>query len=122
MKNNYFMIFLAAIFFCTLASSALLTDGGAAFASGIEFKTATHTDKRIKIKYPQISGMSDAAKMSKINAIIKDHALSIKSPFSEDLKDVEMEGNYTIEYNGSNILSVKYSAFASVKKIGRAHV
>lgn len=89
--------------------------GGAAFASGIEFKTAVHTDKLIKISYPQISGMSDAAKMSKINELIKEHALAIKSPFSEDLKEVEMEGNYTIEYNGSNIFSVKYSVFANVK-------
>lgn len=87
----------------------------AAFASGIEFKTAVHTDKLVKISYPQISGMSDAAKMSKINALIKEHALAIKSPFSDDLKEVEIEGNYTIEYNGSNILSVKYSVYANVK-------
>lgn len=115
MKNNYSILFLSAIFVCTLAASILLTDAGAAFASGIEFKTATHTDKHVKINYPQISGMSDAAKMAKINALIKDHALAIKSPFAEDLKDVEMDGNYTIEYNGSNILSVKYSVFANVK-------
>ena len=115
MKNNYFIIFLFAIFVFTLATSILLTDANAAVAAGIEFKTATHTDNHIKINYPQISGMSDAAKMAKINALIKGHALAIKSPFSEDLKDVEMDGNYTIEYNGSNILSVKYSVFANVK-------
>ncbi len=86
-----------------------------ATAAGIEFKTAVYNDKQVKISYPQLSGMSDAVKMSKINELLKRHALSIKSPFAEELKDLEMEGNYTVEYNGSNMLSVKYSVFANVK-------
>ena len=122
MKNNYLFSFLSSVFLLTfvfalsISASILLTGGsGAVFASGSEFKPAVHTDKLIKINYPQISGMNDAAKMSKVNTLIKEHALAIKSPFSEELKEVEMEGNYTIEYNGSNILSVKYSVFANVK-------
>lgn len=116
MKNNYFIVFLAVTFAFALAASTLpLTGAADAAAAGLEFKTATHTDNLIKINYPQISGMSDDAKMAKINGLIKDHALAIKSPFSEDLKNVEMEGDFTIEYNGSNILSVRYSVFASVK-------
>jgi hypothetical protein len=118
MKNNYSFIFLSIIFVFTLAVSTLFAAAarpGEAPASVLEFKTATHADKLIKINYPQISGMGDAAKMSKINNLIKEHALAIKSPFAEELKDVEMEGNFTVEYNGSNIFSVKYSVFASVK-------
>ncbi len=111
-----FSLALMSIFISIPSSSDMLINANsAAFASDIKFKTVVHTDNLIKISYPQISGMSDAVKMSKINALIKEHALAIKSPFSEELKEVEMEGNYTIEYNGSNILSVKYCVFANVK-------
>ncbi len=111
MKKNIFKLFVT--FIIILAMMNIFAEKAA--AAEIGFTKAVYTDKQVKISYPQLSGMSDAAKMSKINALLKQHALSIKSPFAEDLKELEMEGDYTIEYNGSNVLSVKYLVFANVK-------
>jgi len=114
MKKNVLIIFLAVIFL--FGASPLLAGGEArSSGAGLEFRTATHSNKNVKINYPQLSGMSDAGKMAGINKLIKDDALAIKSPFDEELKDVEMEANFTVEYNGSNALSVKYSVYANVK-------
>jgi len=113
MKKNIFIIFFTLAFILS-ASSAFAGDKKVKGA-GLELKTATHTDKGIKINYPQISLMADAEKMAKINALIKNDALAIKSPFDEELKNLEMEANFTVEYNEANILSVKYSIFANVK-------
>ena len=113
MKKKFFILFFTAMFLFSV--SALFTDVLNANGSGLEFKTATHADKKVKINYPQLAGMDDKDKMATINKLIKDDALAIKSPFVEELKDLEMESNFTVEYNGSNILSVKYSIFANVK-------
>jgi len=113
MKKNFFILFVTAIL--AFGASVLFTGVINAYGSGLEFKTVRHADKKIKINYPRISGMSDTVKMAKINEIIKNDALAIKSPFAEELKNVEIDANFTIEYNGSNMLSVKYSGFANVK-------
>jgi len=113
MKKKFFILFVTAIL--VFGVSAIFAGVNNAYGSGLEFKTEVHTNKQVKISYPELAGMGDKDKMAKINKLIKDDALAIKSPFAEELKDLEMDANFTVEYNGSNILSVKYLAYAYVK-------
>ncbi len=113
MKKNFFILFVTAIL--VFGVSAIFAGVNNAYGSGLEFKTEVHKDKQVKISYPKLDGMDDKDKMAKINKLIKDDALAIKSPFVEELKDLEMDVNFTVEYNGSNILSIRYLAYAYVK-------
>jgi len=116
MKNKFLALFVLAIFAFTV--STLAAGAAYSYGAGLEFKTATYTVKRIKIDYPQISG-GDREKTAKINKLIKSDVKNVVGNFDCDDKNLDIESEYTIEYNGSNALSVKYAALAYVK--GAAH-
>lgn len=61
----------------------------------------------IIIYYPQISGLDDQERQDKINEIIRQDARSVL-PEDNDLSKLNLELDYEIKWQGSNVLSIWY--------------
>lgn len=89
-------------------------------ARGAEYQITnqTYTDKKVVIKYPQITGLSDNSVQSKINEIIKNDALEVGKGYS-DTDAVTITIDYKIMCQSARIISIVYSGIRDPK--GAAH-
>ncbi|HKL79304.1 MAG TPA: DUF4163 domain-containing protein [Mobilitalea sp.] len=71
----------------------------------------------IKIKYPQVTGMSDANKQDTINELIKQEAMKDVEEYK--LEAGALEITYEIAWKGDNLLSIKYVVYSNFP--GAAH-
>lgn len=78
--------------------------------------TERYSNKEIIINYPQISGLSNTSKQKVINNIIKDSAIR---NFKDAGEEYNLEINYNISWQSSNLLSIQYSGLGMGK--GAAH-
>lgn len=85
-------------------------------SSGLKFEEKMYSEGSVKIKYPQITGMSDSAAQEKLNKIIADTAL-------RDLKELEngseYELNYKVTFNTPSVLSMYFDGYGYTP--GAAH-
>jgi hypothetical protein len=81
-----------------------------------ELTKQTYTDRKISIKYPQITNMKDVKKQEIINDIIKTEALyKLRRYSNSDLDNLSMEIDYDIKLQTGNLLSIKYSGLSIFK-------
>ncbi len=80
----------------------------------------SYTKDNMKIFYPQISKLSDSAKMTKINNLIKAESLKVldDSPLVNEVF-TNLELDYDITYKDSNLLSIKYHGFGDVNGMSK---
>ena len=64
---------------------------------------------KYNIKYPEISGLSDAGKQNEINAILKNEALKVLNYYKDALGSLELNVDYNITLKSPYILSVQYT-------------
>lgn len=87
-----------------------------------DFITETYINKNVKIKYPQITGFSNANKQDEINDLIKNDILNdykkdvinaAQIAYSSNYQEAEAslieDVNYDIKLNSSNVLSILYT-------------
>ncbi|HKL80864.1 MAG TPA: DUF4163 domain-containing protein, partial [Mobilitalea sp.] len=72
--------------------------------------TSFEEGEDIKIKYPQVTGMSDANKQETINELIKQEAM--KDVEEYNLEAGALEITYEIAWKGDNLLSIKYVVYS----------
>lgn len=75
----------------------------------------TFTNDKIIINYPQISNLNNDDKEKKINELIKVEALKIQEDYEDDISNLDLNLDYEIMYNGSDILSIHYLGLAMIK-------
>ncbi|BCN29447.1 hypothetical protein [Anaeromicropila herbilytica] len=79
-------------------------------------------DKRIfikdgvQIKYPQIWGLQDSKKQKYINNMLKTNAMFAFDWYDRKSKGLDLDIDYKIMWNSSNLLSVKYSGSGYANK------
>ena len=78
-------------------------------------KSATYKQGNITIAYPEISGLKDTNKQSKINQLIKARALSISKDNSWG-DELTLDIKYKITLQNKELLSVQYSGLSNVEK------
>lgn len=83
----------------------------AAPAEGFTFEEKTYAEDTVSIKYPQITGMSDADTQEKLNQIISDTAL-------RDVKDLlsgtAYELSYKVTLNTPVVISIYFDGYVNV--------
>jgi hypothetical protein len=83
----------------------------AASADGFTFEEKTYTEDTVSIKYPQITGMSDADTQEKLNQIISDTAL-------RDVRDLISGTTYELSYkvtlNTPTVISMYFDGYVNV--------
>ncbi|OPJ56102.1 PdaC/SigV domain-containing protein [Clostridium chromiireducens] len=82
----------------------------------------TYNKNKVRITYPQISGLSDETKLKAINKLLEEEALDILSGYLQDdpkLKNLTLDINYEVKLKNNKYFSVAYSGYGNVK--GTAH-
>lgn len=90
--------------------------------SEYKINSKTYNKNKVKITYPQISGLSDETKLKAINKLLEEEALDILSGYLQDdpkLKNLTLDINYDVKLKNNKYFSVAYSGYGNVK--GTAH-
>lgn len=90
-------------------------DDRAEATSKYDIVKETFINDKIIINYPQISNLNDEDKQKKINELIKVEALKIQEDYKVDISNLNLNMDYEIMYNGSDLLSIYYSGLAMIK-------
>ena len=69
---------------------------------------------KYNIKYPEISGLSDNDKQTKINSTLKDEALKVLKYYEDPYGSVDLNIDYKLVLKNPNILSIQYSGIGYV--------
>jgi len=88
-------------------------------STAYEITGESHTEKNVKINYPQIKNFHDSQLQKDINEAIKSEALKVLNYFDSNLNGLTLEIDYDITWKGTNLLSIQFSGFANVE--GAAH-
>ena len=76
---------------------------------------STYIDKGIKISYPQITNLENGPKQDNLNTIIKTEALKGLNFYKVLDKNLNLEIDYKVTSQGSNLLSIQYSGLGYLK-------
>lgn len=79
----------------------------------------SYSKNNIKIKYPQISGLSDNNKQKRINDTLKNEAFKVLKYYQESEGGLQLDIDYEVILKDPNILSIQYSGYGNVD--GAAH-
>ncbi|WP_461248089.1 polysaccharide deacetylase family protein, partial [Treponema sp. R6D11] len=118
--KKFFITFLIPLVLvgCTSRSAQVLS-------SGYSTNSQTISQGNIKMKYPQISGMADAAKQTKINDMIKNElwkyevleTIEAYKGINDNVeKDMGIDLDYHIKLQTPELLSVFYTGTAYINK------
>ncbi|HWP98082.1 MAG TPA: hypothetical protein VN426_14650 [Syntrophomonadaceae bacterium] len=84
-------------------------------ADRYDITKASYTEQNIKIKYPQLSNLHDENRQKKINELIKTAALMVLDDYRDDIRNLDLNMDYQIKYQGTGFLSIEYLGLAMVK-------
>lgn len=80
-----------------------------------EFTDSKSTDiLKYNIEFPQLSGLSDVDKQSRINSTLKDEAIKVLKYYEEPTGFVEVNIDYKVVLETTNVLSIQYSGVGFV--------
>ena len=98
------------------APAATTSEPPDAAGSGFRFEEKAYEDGAISIKYPQITGYSDAAAQDALNKLIADSALREIPTIKGDNTLDAYEMAYTVSRNSPQVISVYFDGYASYKQ------
>jgi hypothetical protein len=74
-----------------------------------------YTEKNIKIRFPQVTGLDSSLNQKTINDLIKSEALKVLDYYRENIDNLRLEIDYNIKWKGQYLLSIQYSGLGYVK-------
>ncbi|MBK5242180.1 lysozyme inhibitor LprI family protein [Clostridium sp.] len=77
-----------------------------------EIITKNYINKKVEIKYPQITNLIDVNKQKQINELIKNDILTY---FNVEREDLTIDANYEIEWKSSRLLSIVYKGYSNLE-------
>lgn len=79
-----------------------------------KFNMGVYMKDKVRVSYPQLTGLADIAKQDKINNMLREKAISVHISNQADAdQSYEAESNYSIKCDRDNVISILYTSYAN---------